>query len=151
MGGKSIFVIAEGDLNTNSIFETITKENCVSVTAQLYIPEVLQGDKRIHIVGGKHADVLLCRIPLDTDNRGNLDAGAQATTQALTENDKRICNLIGPKLKASGILFAGIDVIGDFLTEINITSPTGMSQIKKYSDCDVVANLFDLIEKKLSD
>ena len=119
--------------------------------AQLYIPEVLQGDKRIHLVGGKHADVLLCRIPLDSDNRGNLAAGAQATTQALTENDKRICNLIGPKLKASGILFAGIDVIGDFLTEINITSPTGMRQIKKYADYDVVANLFDLIEKKLSD
>ena len=151
MGGKSIFVIAEGDLNTNSILETITKENCESVMAQLYIPEVQKGDKRIHIIDGKHADVLLCRIPLDTDNRGNLDAGAQATTQTLTENDKRICNLIGPKLKASGILFAGIDVIGDFLTEINITSPTGMRQIKKYTDYDVVANLFDLIEKKLSD
>ena len=151
MGGKSIFVIAEGDLNTNSILEIITHENRETVMAQLYIPEVLEGDKRIHIVDGKHADVLLARIPLKTDNRGNLVAGAQPKTQALSENDKRICNLIGPKLQASGIFFAGIDVIGNFLTEINITSPTGMREIKKYADYDVVGIFFDLIEKKLND
>jgi glutathione synthase len=151
MGGKSIFVIAEGDLNTNSILEIITHENRETVMAQLYIPEVLEGDKRIHIVDGKHADVLLARIPLKTDNRGNLVAGAQPKTQALSENDKRICNLIGPKLQASGIFFAGIDVIGNFLTEINITSPTGMREIKKYADYDVVGIFFDLMEKKLND
>ena len=151
MGGKSIFVIAEGDLNTNSILEIITHENRETVMAQLYIPEVLEGDKRIHIVDGKHADVLLARIPLKTDNRGNLVAGAQPKTQALNENDKRICNLIGPKLQASGIFFAGIDVIGNFLTEINITSPTGMREIKKYADYDVVGIFFDLMEKKLND
>ena len=151
MGGKSIFVIAEGDLNTNSILEIITHENKETVMAQLYIPEVLEGDKRIHIVDGKHADVLLARIPLKTDNRGNLVAGAQPKTQALSENDKRICNLIGPKLQASGIFFAGIDVIGNFLTEINITSPTGMREIKKYADYDVVGIFFDLMEKKLND
>ena len=151
MGGKSIFVIAEGDLNTNSILEIITHENRETIMAQLYIPEVLEGDKRIHIVDGKHADVLLARIPLKTDNRGNLVAGAQPKTQALSENDKRICNLIGPKLQASGIYFAGIDVIGNFLTEINITSPTGMREIKKYADYDVVGIFFDLMEKKLND
>ena len=151
MGGKSIFVIAEGDLNTNSILEIITHENRETVMAQLYIPEVLEGDKRIHIVDGKHTDVLLARIPLETDNRGNLVAGAQPKTQALSENDKRICNLIGPKLQASGIFFAGIDVIGNFLTEINITSPTGMREIKKYADYDVVGIFFDLMEKKLND
>ena len=151
MGGKSIFVIAEGDLNTNSILEIITNENRETVMAQLYIPAVLEGDKRIHIVDGKHADVLLARIPLTTDNRGNLVAGAQPKTQALSENDKRICNLIGPKLQASGIFFAGIDVIGNFLTEINITSPTGMREIKKYADYDVVGIFFDLMEKKLND
>ena len=151
MGGKSIFVIAEGDLNTNSILEIITNENRETIMAQLYIPEVLEGDKRIHIVDGKHADVLLARIPLKTDNRGNLVAGAQPKTQALSENDKRICNLIGPKLQASGIFFAGIDVIGNFLTEINITSPTGMREIKKYADYDVVGIFFDLMEKKLND
>ena len=151
MGGKSIFVIAEGDLNTNSILEIITHENRETIMAQLYIPEVLEGDKRIHIVDGKHTDVLLARIPLETDNRGNLVAGAQPKTQALSENDKRICNLIGPKLQASGIFFAGIDVIGNFLTEINITSPTGMREIKKYADYDVVGIFFDLMEKKLND
>jgi len=151
MGGKSIFVIAEGDLNTNSILEIITHENRETIMAQLYIPEVLEGDKRIHIVDGKHADVLLARIPLKTDNRGNLVAGAQPKTQALSENDKRICNLIGPKLQASGIFFAGIDVIGNFLTEINITSPTGTREIKKYADYDVAGIFFDLMEKKLND
>ena len=151
MGGKSIFVIAEGDLNANSILETITKENTESIMAQLYIPEIKNGDKRIHLINGKHADILLARIPLDIDNRGNLDAGAQAKTQTLSENDKHICNRIGPELNARGVFFAGIDVIGDFLTEINITCPTGMREIKQYADYDVVSDLFDAIEEQLTD
>ena len=148
MGGRSVFVVDGNDLNAHSIFETITNLNSVTVMAQAYVPEILQGDKRIHIVYGQHCNTALARIPTDHDNRGNLVMGATGQTQELSSRDKEICEAIGPTLLDHGIYFAGIDVIGDYLTEINITSPTGMREIKRYAGEDVSGFFFDCLESR---
>ena len=116
--------------------------------AQAYVPEMLHGDKRIHIVYGQHCKTALARIPSDHDNRGNLVMGATGQTQELSSRDKEICEAIGPTLLDHGIYFAGIDVIGDYLTEINITSPTGMREIKRYTGEDVSGFFFDCLESR---
>jgi len=146
MGGKSVFVVDKNDLNAHSIFETITNIGTTTIMAQVYVPEIKQGDKRIHIVFGQHCNTALARIPKDHDNRGNLVMGAAAKTQELTSRDKEICETVGPTLLERGIYFAGIDVIGDYLTEINITSPTGMREIKRYGGEDVSGFFFDNLE-----
>jgi len=148
MGGRSVFVVDDNDLNAHSIFETITNLSSVTVMAQAYVPEILQGDKRIHIVYGQHCNTALARIPSDHDNRGNLVMGATGQTQELSSRDKEICEAIGPTLLDHGIYFAGIDVIGDYLTEINITSPTGMREIKRYAGEDVSGFFFDCLESR---
>jgi len=148
MGGRSVFVVDGNDLNAHSIFETITNLSSVTVMAQAYVPEILQGDKRIHIVYGQHCNTALARIPSDQDNRGNLVMGATGQTQELSSRDKEICEAIGPTLLDHGIYFAGIDVIGDYLTEINITSPTGMREIKRYAGEDVSGFFFDCLESR---
>ena len=148
MGGRSVFVVGGNDLNAHSIFETITNLSSVTVMAQAYVPEILQGDKRIHIVYGQHCNTALARIPSDHDNRGNLVMGATGQTQELSSRDKEICEAIGPTLLDHGIYFAGIDVIGDYLTEINITSPTGMREIKRYAGEDVSGFFFDCLESR---
>lgn len=148
MGGRSVFVVDGNDLNAHSIFETITNLSSVTVMAQAYVPEILQGDKRIHIVYGQHCNTALARIPSDHDNRGNLVMGATGQTQELSSRDKEICEAIGPTLLDHGIYFAGIDIIGDYLTEINITSPTGMREIKRYAGEDVSGFFFDCLESR---
>ena len=148
MGGRSVFVVDGNDLNAHSIFETITNLSSVTVMAQAYVPEILQGDKRIHIVYGQHCNTALARIPSDQDNRGNLVMGATGQTQELSSRDKEICEAIGPTLLDHGIYFAGIDVIGDYLTEINITSPTGMREIKRYAGEDISGFFFDCLESR---
>ena len=148
MGGRSVFVVDGNDLNAHSIFETITNLSSVTVMAQAYVPEILQGDKRIHIVYGQHCNTALARIPNDQDNRGNLVMGATGQTQELSSRDKEICEAIGPTLLDHGIYFAGIDVIGDYLTEINITSPTGMREIKRYAGEDISGFFFDCLESR---
>ena len=148
MGGRSVFVVDGNDLNAHSIFETITNLSSVTVMAQAYVPEILQGDKRIHIVYGQHCNTALARIPSDHDNRGNLVMGATGQTQEVSSRDKEICEAIGPTLLDHGIYFAGIDVIGDYLTEINITSPTGMREIKRYAGEDVSGFFFDCLESR---
>jgi glutathione synthase len=148
MGGRSVFVVDDNDLNAHSIFETITNLSSVTIMAQAYVPEILQGDKRIHIVYGQHCNTALARIPSDHDNRGNLVMGATGQTQELSSRDKEICEAIGPTLLDHGIYFAGIDVIGDYLTEINITSPTGMREIKRYAGEDVSGFFFDCLESR---
>ena len=148
MGGRSVFVVDSNDLNAHSIFETITNLSSVTIMAQVYIPEIQEGDKRIHIVYGQHCNTALARIPSDQDNRGNLVMGAIGKTQQLTARDKEICEVIGPTLLDQGIYFAGIDVIGNYLTEINITSPTGMREIKHYAGEDVSDFFFNCLESK---
>ena len=151
MGGKSIFVIEKNDLNTGSILEAVTADFTQTIMAQTYIPEIKTGDKRIHIINGKHCDFLLARIPSETEHRGNLVVGAKPEVRPLNKRDKEICNAIASTLIENGILFAGIDVIGEFLTEINITSPTGMREIDKYNQYSVSTILFDQLEKVLNE
>jgi len=150
MGGRSIFVVAKNDNNANVIFETLTDYNSRYAMAQSYIPEIKAGDKRILLVDGEPAPCALARVPPHDDNRGNLVAGAQAEVRELTERDRWICSQVGPILKERGVIFAGIDVIGDYLTEINITSPTGIRELSKLADINVAVDLMDAIEARFS-
>ncbi|MDH4046818.1 MAG: glutathione synthase [Gammaproteobacteria bacterium] len=150
MGGKSIFVVATGDNNANVIFETLTDNGRRFAMAQVYIPEIRNGDKRILLVDGEPVPYALARIPSADDNRGNLVMGAVGEGRELTEQDRRICARVGPVLKERGVIFAGLDVIGDFLTEINVTSPTGIRELDRQFGLNIAGTLFDAIEKRLS-
>jgi glutathione synthase len=144
MGGQSVFVIVKGDPNTNVILEEITHLGSTYIQAQAYIPEIAtMGDKRILLIDGIPVNYGIARIPGSDDHRGNLAAGAAAHGFTLTERDHWICKQIGPVLKKRGLLFVGIDVIGEYLTEINVTSPTGIREINKIFDIDIASMLFD--------
>lgn len=149
MGGKSIFVIRKGDNNANVIFETLTDYGQRFAMAQVFIPEITEGDKRILIVDGEPVPYALARIPTGDDNRGNMVAGATTRAQELSDADIRICNEVGPVLKAHGVLFAGIDVIGDYMTEVNVTSPTGIRELDTAFDLNIAGLMFDAIVKQL--
>jgi glutathione synthase len=150
MGGRSIFVIEKGDNNANVVFETLTDYGQRFAMAQVYIPEIKLGDKRILIVDGEPVPYALARIPTDDDNRGNIVAGATTKGQELSAADRRICDQVGPVLRDRGVLFAGIDVIGDFMTEINVTSPTGIRELDSKFDLNIAGLMFDGIESKLA-
>ena len=149
MGGRSIFVVRKGDNNANVIFETLTDYSRRFAMAQVFIPEISVGDKRILLIDGNPVPHALARIPSGDDNRGNIVAGASTKGQDLSENDRSICDQVGPVLRDAGVLFAGIDVIGDFLTEINVTSPTGIRELDRMFDLNIAGTLFDAIENKL--
>ena len=147
MGGRSIFIVEKGEPNTNTIFEEMTRDNRKTIMAQKYIPEIKDGDKRIHLVFGNHVDMALARVPSEKDHRGNLVMGAVGEVRKLTQRDIEICKTIGGTLLKGGVYFAGIDVIGDYLSEINITSPTGMREISKNSDVNVSDRFFEALQK----
>lgn len=147
MGGRSIFIVEKGEPNTNTIFEEMTRDNRKTIMAQKYIPEIKDGDKRIHLVFGNHVDMALARVPSEEDHRGNLVMGAVGEVRKLTQRDIEICKTIGGTLLKGGVYFAGIDVIGDYLSEINITSPTGMREISKNSDVNVSDRFFEALQK----
>ncbi|OOG77138.1 glutathione synthase [Algoriphagus sp. A40] len=150
MGGQSIFVIQEGDPNTNVIIEELTQKESCYIQAQAYIPEIAEkGDKRIILIDGEAIDFGIARIPKGDDHRGNLAVGAVAEGFELTDRDKWICAEIGPELKKRGLFFVGIDVIGDYLTEINVTSPTGIKEIGKIFHINIAARFFEVLESKL--
>lgn len=150
MGGRSIFVVQKGDNNANVIFETLTDYDRQFAMAQVFIPEISLGDKRILLIDGKPVPHALARIPSGDDNRGNIVAGAVAKGQALSDNDLSICRRVGPALRDAGVLFAGIDVIGDYLTEVNVTSPTGIRELDRQFDINIAGLMFDAIEKRLA-
>ncbi|MEQ8205259.1 MAG: glutathione synthase [Woeseia sp.] len=149
MGGRSIFVVKKGDNNANVIFETLTDYENRYAMAQVYIPEIKQGDKRILLIDGEPVPYALARIPSADDNRGNLVMGATGEGRELTERDRFICSRVGPVLRDKGVLFAGLDVIGDYLTEINVTSPTGIRELDRQYDLNIAGLMFDAIEAKL--
>ena len=151
MGGKSIFVVDRVDPNTNVILETLTEDGTRFALAQRYIPEISDGDKRILLIEGEPEPHALARIPGPGDSRGNLVAGARGVGRELTPRDRWICGQVGPVLKRMGIMFAGLDVIGDYLTEINVTSPTGIRELDRAFDADIAGSLMDAIEARLSD
>lgn len=150
MGGRSIFVIQVGDNNANVIFETLTDYGQRFAMAQVYIPEIRDGDKRILIIDGEPVPYALARIPTGDDNRGNIVAGASTRGQELSAADRKICAQVGPILRDQGVLFAGIDVIGDYMTEVNVTSPTGIRELDREFGLNIAGLMFDSIEKKLS-
>ena len=148
MGGRSIFVVQKGDNNANVIFETLTDFGRQFAMAQVFIPEISQGDKRILLINGNAVPYALARIPSDDDNRGNLVMGATGVGQELSDSDHAICEQVGPVLRDSGVMFAGIDVIGDYLTEVNVTSPTGIRELDQQFDLNIAGQLFDAIESE---
>ncbi len=145
MGGSSIFRLREDDPNINVIMEVMTDFNTRLAMAQRYIPEIAAGDKRILLIDGEPVPYALARIPAKGETRGNLAAGGRGEGRPLSERDRWICHEVGPSLRERGILFAGLDVIGDYLTEINITSPTCIRELDKIYQLNISAALMDAI------
>ncbi|ULJ61795.1 glutathione synthase [Wielerella bovis] len=149
MGGMGIFRLTQSDPNIGSILETLMHLDTRTIMAQRYIPEIVHGDKRILIIGGEVVPFALARIPQNGETRGNLAAGGRGVAQELSARDREIAETLAPQLKARGILLAGLDVIGDCLTEVNVTSPTGFQEIMKQKDFDVAAMFIDAVERGL--
>lgn len=147
MGGMGIFRITQNDPNTNSILETLMQGNQRTIMAQRYIPEIVYGDKRVLIIDGEVVPYALARIPQQGETRGNLAAGGRGVAQALSERDRAIAEDLAPELKKRGIVLAGLDIIGDYLTEVNVTSPTGFQEIMKQKSYDVAAQFIDAVER----
>ncbi len=129
MCGASIFVLTRGDPNTNVVIETMTDNGARFTMVQKYIPEIVQGDKRIFLIDGKPVDHAVLRVPQEGESRGNLARGAHAIGFELNSRDRWLCSRIGPELRKRGLLFVGLDVIGDYITEINSTCPTGIREL----------------------
>ncbi len=150
MGGTSIFRVKENDPNLGVILETLTDFGGQSIMAQRFLSDITKGDKRILLVDGEPVDYCLARIPSQGETRGNLAAGGTGRAQPITERDRWIANQVGPTLREKGLLFVGIDVIGDYLTEINVTSPTCVREIDNAYDLDIGGSLMDVISRKLA-
>ena len=146
MGGMGIFRVKSDGLNLGSIIETLNKNGAESVMVQKFLPEIAQGDKRVLVIGGKPVPFCLARIPQGSEVRGNLAAGGLGVAQPLSTRDRDIAEALGPVLAARGLLLAGIDVIGDCVTEINVTSPTCFQEIFDQTGFDVAAMFIDALE-----
>lgn len=145
MGGSSIFRLKQDDPNVSVIIETLTAHGSQQIMAQKFIPAITDGDKRILMINGEPVPYCLARIPATGETRGNLAAGGRGETRPLTETDRRIAEAVGPELKARGLYFVGLDVIGDRLTEINVTSPTCVREISRDSGIDVARQLIETL------
>jgi len=150
MGGASIFRIKQGDPNLSVIIETLTEHGQKSIMAQKFIPEIAAGDKRILMINGEPVPYALARIPAQGETRGNLAAGGRAEGRPLTDHDRWICQQVGPKLREKGLIFVGLDVIGDYLTEINVTSPTCIKELDTLFNLNIAGDLMDAIEQHLA-
>ena len=146
-GGAGVFHITDGDENLNSLLELFTQLYREPVIVQRYIPEVRQGDKRIILIEGQAVGAIN-RIPAAGESRSNLHVGGTAVKAELSKRDREICEAIGPSLKRRGLVFVGIDVIGDYLTEINVTSPTGLQQINRFDNVRLEERIWDAIEAR---
>jgi glutathione synthase len=149
MGGAGIFRIKDDGMNLGSVIETLTELGTRTIMAQKYIPAIVHGDKRILVIDGKPVPFALARIPQAGEVRGNLAAGGMGRAQPLTARDREIAEAIGPTLAARGLLLVGLDVIGDFLTEVNVTSPTCFQEITDQSGFDVAAMFIDALERQV--
>ncbi|MFP5506009.1 MAG: glutathione synthase [Gammaproteobacteria bacterium] len=150
MGGASIFRVREGDPNTGVILETLTEHGTRFTMAQRFIPEISAGDKRILMIDGEPVPYALARIPAPGESRGNLAAGGRGEGVALSARDRWICEQVGPALRAKGLTFVGLDVIGDYLTEINVTSPTCIRELDKQYGLDIAGQLLDTLAGQLA-
>ena len=149
MGGASVFRVQQQDPNLNVILETITGNGTISAMAQRYIPEITAGDKRILMIDGEPFPHALARIPASGETRGNLAAGGRGEGVDLSKRDRWICAQVGPALREQGLLFVGLDVIGDYLTEINVTSPTCIRELDKLYNADIADQLMNAIDTRL--
>ncbi|MBA5723610.1 glutathione synthase [Candidatus Liberibacter sp.] len=146
-GGTGVFRITKNDRNLFSLIETLLKTNAEPLIAQAYLPQVREGDKRILLLDGKPVGALN-RIPYEGDNRSNIHAGGKAELAELTDSEKTICQRIGPSLRERGLFFTGIDVIGNYITEINVTSPTCIREIRKQGGNDIASLFWDGVESQ---
>jgi glutathione synthase len=150
MGGRSIFVLDQDDKNRNVVFETLTDYGRRYAIVQRYLPEIVTaGDCRVILIDGEPVPFALRRMPDAADHRGNLAAGARAESRPLNDRDRWLCSIIGPKLRVAGMIFVGLDVIGDYVTEINVTSPTGIRELNKKHAVDIGAMLVKAIARSL--
>jgi len=149
MGGTGVFRIKPGDPNISVIIETLTEYGTRQIMAQTFIPEISSGDKRILMIDGKSIGFALARLPAANETRGNLAAGGTAKGVELSDRDRWICDQVGPTLKENGLLFVGLDVIGDYLTEVNVTSPTCIRELDEIFNLDIAGDLMNCIEQKL--
>jgi glutathione synthase len=151
MGGRSIFVLEQGDKNANVVFETLTEYGSRYAIVQRYIPDIVTtGDSRVLLIDGEPIPYALARIPAPEDNRGNLAAGAQGVGRALNDRDRWLAGRIGPVLRDRGMMFVGLDVIGGFVTEINVTSPTGIRELDHQCGTDIAGRLVEAILARLA-
>ncbi|MDT8398704.1 MAG: glutathione synthase [Pseudomonadales bacterium] len=149
MGGSSVFRLSGNDPNVSVIIETLTHFGQQQIMAQKFIPEISQGDKRILMIDGQSVGYALARIPALNETRGNLAAGGSGVGMELSDRDRWICEQVGPTLKEKGLIFVGLDVIGDYLTEINVTSPTCIRELDAAFGLDIAGDLMDCIAAKL--
>jgi glutathione synthase len=151
MGGTGIFRVGADGLNLGAIIETLNQNGAVSVMVQRYLPQIALGDKRVLVIGGKPVPFVLARIPQGGEVRGNLAAGGKGVAMPISPREREIAEALGPILAARGLLLVGLDVIGDCLTEINVTSPTCFQEITDQTGCDVAAIFIDELEAALAD
>lgn len=149
MGGSLVFVLAQGDPNLSVVFETLTGLGTRLAMAQQYLPEISEGDKRILLIDGEPVPYALARVPAPGESRGNLAAGGHGVGVPLSQRDRWICAQVAPALKQKGLLFVGLDVIGEYLTEINVTSPTCVRELDKLYGLDIAAQFLDAVQAKL--
>jgi glutathione synthase len=150
MGGMGIFRVGPDGLNLGSITETLNRHGAQSLMVQKFLPEIVEGDKRVLVIGGKPVPFCLARIPQGSEVRGNLAAGGKGVARPISGRDREIAEALGPVLAARGLLLVGLDVIGDCLTEINVTSPTCFQEIFDQTGCDVAALFIDALEAALA-
>ncbi len=150
MGGKSIFRLRVNDPNINVVIETLTQFETICISVQRYIPEITEGDKRIILINGEPIPYVLARIAAPGETRANLAAGGKGVGLPLSEHDKWICQQVGPVMREKGLLLVGLDVIGNYLTEINVTSPTCIRELDKLYNLNIAGQLLDVVEKKLN-
>jgi glutathione synthase len=147
-GGSGVFYLNEQDRNTNSILEAATDNGRRLVMGQRYLPEIREGDKRIIVLNGEPLGAVL-RVPLESETRGNIHVGGQVVKTGVTSRDKEICAALAPLLRADGLYFVGLDVIGNFLTEVNVTSPTGIQEIDQLNGVQLESQVVDFVEKQV--
>lgn len=150
MGGASIFRVKQGDPNLSVIIETMTDHGQHHIMAQRYLPEISAGDKRILLIDGEPVPYALARIPQAGETRGNIAAGGRGEGVELTDRDRWLCQQIAPKLREKGLMFVGLDVIGDYVTEINVTSPTCIRELDSQFGLNIAGTLLDCLESKIN-
>jgi len=150
MGGSSIFRVKHDDPNISVILESMTEFGQHHIMAQTFIPEIKAGDKRVLIINGEPIDYTLARIPAEGETRGNIAAGGTGVGMPITERERWLCQQIAPRLKEKGLYFVGLDVIGDYITEINVTSPTCIRELDAQFDLNIAGTLFDCLESQIN-